>query len=235
MSGSARLPYGCLAVRRVRGGVLHKADGTTQLFEEYDKAVEARQTWIAEELLPRAAEVVRQARESFVRGCTIKGRSGRHSGASAYEVWRDIYSPGGELLESIKLGLLVPDEAVAGRIAAHANTRFPEPSVESLRADSKTTVTETVVWSVGLYLNGSYSRLPAFDSWSFSFPVEGVLHLLNELAADGWAVAQVSEDRGLVRSQTNPTDSVVTTARYLLVREFRPCGAGTEPGPRAPH
>jgi hypothetical protein len=58
--------------------------------------------------------------------------------------------------------------------------------------------------------------------WDFGLPMEGILSVLNDLAIDGWSVAHVSEDRGVFRGQTNATDSAVTKARYLLVRNRQP-------------
>ncbi len=105
------------------------------------------------------------------------------------------------------------------QISAEAQRRFPDPTPESLFNVSKTSVTETVVWAVGLYLEGKYERLPAFEDWAFGLPIKDLLVVLNDLVQQGWSVAHVSEDRGLYAGTTNNTDSSVTTARYLLVRE----------------
>jgi hypothetical protein len=215
MTNSGR-SYGCLAVTRRRGGLFRKPDGATERFEEHAAAVDARAAWLSTEILPEATAAARKAREEFVRGCTVKGRSGKQAGI--FQVFRDIYGPAGELLETLKLGLAFSEDVVTRRIEALATDRFPEPTLANLQGISDSKVVETVVWTAGVYLDGEYTRLPAFDSWTFGFPIEGVIGVLNTLSRDGWSVAQVSEDRGLITGANGHPDSAVTTARYLLVR-----------------
>lgn len=57
-----------------------------------------------------------------------------------------------------------------------------------------------------------------WTDWSYGFPVEKTLAVLDALAAQGWRVARVSEDRGLYRGDDAESDSSVTTCRHWLVR-----------------
>lgn len=210
MSETSR--YGYFVIMRAKGGAFRRADGTTETFEEHAKAMAAQKAWVAEELLPEATATTLQARETFIRQCTLKERRVKRSGFLAPDdVYVDILGPNGE-----DLGL-VKDNAEA-EIAQRARHRFPDPSADELVASSGTRVTETVVWAAGLYLGGKYQRLAAFEDWAFGFPIENVLGVLNDLSAEGWSVVHVSEDRGLYTGRTTQTDSAVTRARYLLAR-----------------
>lgn len=58
-----------------------------------------------------------------------------------------------------------------------------------------------------------------WTEWSYGFPIERTLVVLAALAADGWRVARVSEDRGLYKGDDAPSDSSVTTTRHWLIRD----------------
>jgi len=100
--------------------------------------------------------------------------------------------------------------------------RFPEPTPWGLASEIDGGVEKIVVWAASLFVNGEETRLPAFSTWEFGLPIQSVLGVLNELAAEGWAVTHVSEDRGIYGGTTNRTDSATTRARYLLMRDSQP-------------
>jgi hypothetical protein len=58
-----------------------------------------------------------------------------------------------------------------------------------------------------------------WTEWSYGFPIEKTLTVLAALAAKGWRVARVSEDRGLYKGDDAASDSSVTTTRHWLVRD----------------
>jgi len=58
-----------------------------------------------------------------------------------------------------------------------------------------------------------------WTEWSYGFPIERTLVVLAALAADGWRVARVSEDRGLYKGDDATSDSSVTTTRHWLTRD----------------
>jgi hypothetical protein len=208
------LEYGYFAIMRVKGGVFHKADGTTETFEDYNKAINARKEWLEKEHLPKVLEATREAREKFRSECTIHERRVKQQGfLNPDRVYSDICGPDGRVL-----GQVVGDNQ-ATQIEEYAAEHHPDPTLESVAADQEAKVTEKVMWAAATYLGGQYKRLPAFEDWAFGLPLEKILSILNNLASEGWSVAQVSEDRGIYAGTTNATDSAVTKARYLLVRE----------------
>lgn len=209
---SAKHQYGYLAIERVHGGLLTLPDGE-QLFEEYAKADDALHKWVTEDLLPKAVEQAQQKRKAFVDGCTWDERKVKQPGLlTADLVVREVLDPDGAVIGN-------PDVAdFAEIVEKEALERFPEPNVRGVANQSDGKVKQVVVWKVALYVDGQHKSLPAFSTWSFGLPIKGVLEVLDELAEDGWSVAHVSEDRGLYKGLTNQTDSAVTTARYLLVR-----------------
>lgn len=197
---------------RVKRWLFKGPDGTTEDFEDEQQAKNAQTFWIEKEVLPTALKDVRASRDRFVRECTVRQRRVKQSGFLTPDlVIEEIHGPDGEMLTTVKGDAHVQIEDLAAK-------RFPDPTAYNLGPRGGTTV-QTVAWAAGLYLDGTYKRLPAFPHWAFGLPIENVLAVLNDLAAQGWSVAHVSEDRGLYAGLTNRTDSAVTTARYLLVRE----------------
>jgi len=205
--------YGYLAISRAHGGLLKFPDGEHQLFEDHEKAVEAWHEWVADNLLRKAVEQVRQERKAFIDGCTWDERKIKQPGLLTPDsVVRYVLDPDGKVIgdpDSVDFNEIVEEKALE---------KFPEPDVGGAAFKSGSGVEQVVIWTVGLYTDGKYRQLPAFSSWSFGLPIEGVLAILNELAKKGWSVVHVSEDRGLYAGITNQTDSAVTTARYLLTR-----------------
>jgi hypothetical protein len=207
------LEYGYFAIMRVKGGVFHKADGTTETFEDYSKAINARKEWLQNEKLPTALSAIRDSRAKFCSECTIHERRDKQEGFRKPDhVYHEICDPDGRVL-----GRVVSD--ASAQIEKYAADLYPDPTPQSVAGDEEAKVIEKVMWAAATYLGGQYKRLPAFEDWTFGLPLEKILSVLNDLASDGWSVAQVSEDRGIYAGTTNATDSAVTKARYLLVRE----------------
>jgi hypothetical protein len=207
------LEYGYFAIMRVKGGVFHTADGTTETFEDYNKAINARKEWLEKEHLPKVLEATREAREKFRSECTIHPRRVKQQGfMNPDRMYSEICGPDGAVLGQ------VTGANHAAQIEKYAAERHPDPTPQSVTANEETKVTEKVMWAAATYLGGQYKRLPAFEDWAFGLPLEKILSVLNDLASEGWSVAQASEDRGIYAGATNATDSAVTKARYLLVR-----------------
>jgi hypothetical protein len=189
-------------------------DGEKQSFETYARAVQARQEWIEKNSLAAAKKHADEEREAFIAGCTVQEERIKQPGLLNPDLIRKwVVTPDGKILG---------DAPVSGRekvIAEAAEEKFPEPTVGSLLNSLAGGVEKIVVWAASLYLDGQPKELPAFSTWSFGLPIEDVLRVLNEIAAEGWYVVQVSEDRGIYAGETNQTASAVTTARYLLARD----------------
>ncbi len=208
-----KVEYGVFALARAKGGTFHKPDDTTERFDSYDEAVRTRQAWIDDEALPKAVAAARQSREAFCEECTTQVRRVKQQGLLNPDRFvTDIHGPDGTVIARD-----VGDDE-EDRIASLAQASFPDPT-EKLPHDELGHVAERVVWRASLFIDGERKDLPAVDSWAYGLPIESVLGVLNELAAEGWSVVQVSEDRGIYAGVTNNTDSAVTKARYLLVRE----------------
>jgi hypothetical protein len=208
-----KVEYGFFALARAKGGIFRKADGSTESFEHREEAVRARDAWLTNEELPKAVSAVRRSRAQFSEDCTVQERRVKQSGFLNPDlVFRDLHGPDGEVIAQG-----IGDDATA-QIATAAERCFPNPTISNLPASAEYIVKDQVIWHASLFLNGEAKRLPAFETWIYGFPIEGVLTVLNDLAADGWSVVQASEDRGIYVGATNQTDSAVTRARYLLVR-----------------
>jgi hypothetical protein len=210
-----KVEYGFFALARAKGGTFHKPDGSTEPFDSHDEAVRAHNAWIVDEALPKAVAAARQAREAFCESCTTNVRRVKQQGLLNPDRFvTDIHDPDGKVIAQD-----VPDDELADRIANVARTRYPDPTRENLPNGERGHIADRVVWQASLFIDGERKDLPAFDRWTYGLPIEDVLGVLNELAAEGWSVVQTSEDRGIYAGVTNTTDSAVTKARYLLVRE----------------
>lgn len=205
--------YGYLAFERVHGGIVTLPDEEPQLFEDYAEAGRAWQKWVQEVALPKAQQKVDEDRQAFIEGCELRERKIKEPGLLTPDrIVEEAHDADGRSLGNVAQGGFdaVVEEA--------AREKFPDPDVHNLPYGDQVGNKQIVVWAVGLYLNGEHKRLPAFTNWEFGFPIDGALKILNQLAAEGWSVANVSEDRGIYKGQTNQTDSWVTKARYLLTR-----------------
>ena len=209
-----RKQYGYFALRRAHGGIATLPNGEKKSFETYADAVKARQSWIEENRLADAKKQAEEERQAFVAGCTVKEERIKQPGLLTSDLIRKwVVGPDGEFLGN-------PTEGEREKIIADAAAeKFPEPTAGGLVSSLAGGVEKIVVWATSLYLDGSRKELPAFNAWNFGLPIEDVLRVLNEIAAEGWYVVQVSEDRGIYAGETNQTASAVTTARYLLARD----------------
>lgn len=206
--------YGYLALQRVHGGIATMPDGDKQYFETFEAALSARQQWIVENSLEKAKAEVAEKRREFAEGCRLEVERIKQPGLlSADEIRRTVFTSGGE-----SLGYST-EQAYDAVVQKAALERFPEPTPNSLFDSLSGGVEKIVVWAASLYLDGEPKQLPAFSSWEFGLPIESVLGVLNEIAADGWRVVHVSEDRGVYSGITNQTAAGVTKARYLLARD----------------
>jgi hypothetical protein len=205
--------YGYLAIERVHGGILKLPGGESRLFDVYEKAEDAWLDWVRENALPAAVQKAQEEREAFTAGCEMKERRIKQPGLLNPDlVVKEVHGPEGRLLGN------ADNEDFDDLAEKVALERFPEPNLGNVAQATNGGAEKVVVWAAGLYLDGEYKALPAFQYWTFGLPIEAVLKVLNELAAAGWSVVHVSEDRGLYAGVTNQTDSWVTKARYLLAR-----------------
>jgi hypothetical protein len=207
--------YGYLAFERVHGALVTLPDEKPEIFEDEAEAARRWDRWLIDVGLPRAKEVVAEQRASFIEGCEVHEQRVKQSGLLTPDlIVREVHDVDGNPLGNLG------QEDFDAVVEAAALKRFPEPSAHDHPYGDKVGTKRIVVWAVGLYIDGEYKRLPAFTNWTFGFPIDGALKVLNQLAAEGWSVAHVSEDRGIYKGLTNQTDAAVTTARYLLTRRM---------------
>jgi hypothetical protein len=103
-----------------------------------------------------------------------------------------------------------------------------EPHVPTQDEDYETWLAETGavgieqrVW-IGIEIepDGSEREFEdGLEDWRFGAPLAGINHELNRLAADGWVVVSVSEDKGLYLGSDSRDESYPARIRYLLGRE----------------
>lgn len=205
--------YGYLALQRVHGGIATMPDGDKQYFESYEAAATAHQEWITENRLGEEKAKVAEERREFIEGCKVEEERIKQPGMLSPDlIKKKVLGPEGEILGD-------PTQQEFDTIVdLAASQRFPEPNAFGLGQTLDGGVEKIVVWAASLYLDGEPKQLPAFSSWDFGLPIEGVLAVLNQIATDGWRVVHVSEDRGVYAGITNRTDASVTKARYLLAR-----------------
>jgi hypothetical protein len=218
VSGSVQ-EYGYLALRRDYGGVFTLPDGKKEFFDQQAEAEASRQKWIAEKVLPNAERKVEEKRRVFAEGCRVQEERLKQPGLlTSDRILQNVLDADGTYL-----GEATAEDFLA-IVEKAALKKFPDPIHELLASGATGAVEKQVVWAAGLYLGGTFESLPAIWTWNFGLPIEDALRILNDLAAEGWRVVSVSEDRGIYRGATNQTDSAVTTVRYLLAREL-PAGS----------
>jgi hypothetical protein len=181
----------------------------------------ARQWWHDNEQVI-AAQVFRQNNASWQRRLAnwnahtdIEfGKERLHEGGPRVDVARIRFPDGTESV--------APPEAAKDYVAEEFRALNPPPTVAAQFADWRDTVqiAETPTW-IGRFFNGDQD-LPldmGLPTSQFGFPIREVLSCLDRLAADGWQVVHVSEDRGLHHPEGDPAhESAVSTVRYLLSR-----------------
>lgn len=108
-------------------------------------------------------------------------------------------------------------QAAIEEAAAVAHPISERSDGEGANKDLK--IEEAAVWEAVLFIDGERRSLADILSWEFHFPIRDVIARLDELAAEGWTVAHVSEDRGVYTSKLAANISAPVAARYLLVRD----------------
>lgn len=91
------------------------------------------------------------------------------------------------------------------------------PSFQEWKSEQPSSEHRT--WVCEWFADGQRSTPPQFarrPEHSYGLPIEALLGVLNDLAAQGWVVVSVSEDRGIYAGVDAPTDSGPTKIRYLL-------------------
>lgn len=113
-----------------------------------------------------------------------------------------------------------PEEKILSHMRVAAERAHPAPdSGDGEFAGPGPGLEKVDVWEASLFLDGERRALPDIGSWEFFFPIEAVITQLEELAKEGWAIAHVSEDRGVYSSKLASSISAPVATRYLLVRE----------------
>ncbi|GAB3186853.1 hypothetical protein FHX75_111294 [Micromonospora palomenae] len=86
--------------------------------------------------------------------------------------------------------------------------------------ETKASVNNVRSWSAGFVEDGRESEVDIGmpTAWSCGLPAKEIVQQLDLLAADGWKLVHVSEDRGIYRGADASTDSSPTTVRYMLQR-----------------
>jgi hypothetical protein len=142
------------------------------------------------------------------------GKERLHDGGPRVDVARIRFPDGTESV--------APPEAAQEYVAETFRSEHPPPTVAAQFADWRDTVQVTAVQTwVGRLFNGT-ENVPVdigLPTSQFGYPIREVLNCLDRLTMDGWRVEHVSEDRGTYHPESDATsESVVTTARYLLAR-----------------
>jgi hypothetical protein len=113
-----------------------------------------------------------------------------------------------------------PKEKILSHLRVAAERAHPAPdSGEGEFAGPGPELEKVNVWEASLFLEGERQALPDIGSWEYFFPIQAVVTQLEGLAEEGWAIAHVSEDRGVYSSKLASSVSAPVATRYLLVRE----------------
>lgn len=143
------------------------------------------------------------------------GKERLHDGGPRVEVARITFPDGTDG---------VVDPAVAhDYITEEFQARFPPPTAPAQFADWRETVQigELHTWASCLYQGGEQIPLDiGLPAAEFGYPIREVLGCLDRLAADGWQIVHVSEDRVGHHAADGELarENGVGTARYLLSR-----------------
>lgn len=205
--------YGYLALKRNYGGLITFPGGDQKAFDTHEEAEASWQKWVEEKGLPEATRKAEEKRRAFIEGAQVTEERVKQPGLlSADKVFKRVHDAEGNYLgdaTDAEFEVIVENAAIE---------KFPAPKQHTVAEELGAEVKKLVAWAVALYLDGERRERPAIWRWDFGFPIEDTLAILNELAAEGWEIVNVSEDRGIYKGVTNLTDSAVTTVRYLLVR-----------------
>lgn len=227
--------YAFFAIQRVKDEVVTEPDGTRSFHEPGagQRVVEQRrgQAERGTAKRERAAEDAHRQRTaewnehrqrwidqlSLETVETLTRGHGKRRAPTKYYVDRVTFPDGGveEFFQS----------NTKGEIEARYTRDHPLPRRPSARQDAAPhaalpTWRAERTWRAELFLPTGRQALPMRPlSWPYGFPMEEVMNVLNDLAQDGWSVLHVSEDRGLYTGADTPTDSGLTSVRYLLRRD----------------
>jgi hypothetical protein len=210
--------------------------GQEPLVVTKDAGDEAARQWWDEHVRTAAAQVFEHTSAHWERalaewqaGTEVEvGKERLHEGGPRVEVAHVRFPDGTQ-------GVVDP-AVVHDYIAEEFRARNPHPTVAAQFADWRDTVqiAELRTW-VGWLFNGAEHRpvdmgLPPSQ---FGYPIREVIGCLDRLAADGWQVVHVSEDRtahldsrGAYPDGDGTPESAVTTVRYLLSRPELSAGRG---------
>jgi hypothetical protein len=200
--------------------------GQDPLVVTKDAGDDAARQWFDEHVRVAAAQVFEHTSDSWERGLA------EWQAAAVVEVGKERLHDGGPRVEVAHIRFpdgtqsVVDPAAVHDFIAEEFRARNPHPTVAAQFADWRDTVqvAELHTW-VGWLFNGAEHRpvdmgLPVSQ---FGYPIREVLGCLDRLAADGYQVVHVSEDRAAhpegraaYPDGDGVTESAVTTVRYLL-------------------
>jgi hypothetical protein len=102
-------------------------------------------------------------------------------------------------------------------LSRHPKPRFPVSPFQQWFRLLK--VSSERIWVARLFEDGKETPMPMnVERRQFNFPIPEVLSLLDTLSRAGWTIVHVSEDRGLYSGEDAPSESAITTVRYLLRR-----------------
>jgi len=165
-------------------------------------------------------------------GASWDQRLAEWQAATQVQVGKERLHDGGPRVDVARISFPDGTDGVVDPAAAHDyiteefRARFPQPTVAAQFADWRDTVqvAELRTWT-GWLFNGA-ERMPVnigLPVAEFGYPIREVLGCLDRLAADGWQIVHVSEDRtghldGWVsRPDGEPSSEPgVTVVRYLL-------------------
>jgi hypothetical protein len=182
---------------------------------------EAARQWWHENERAAAAQIFRQNNASWQR------KLADWDARTDIEISKERLHEGGPRVDVARIRFPDGSEGVASPESAHDyveqefRAENPPPTVAAQFADWRDTVrvAEIHTW-VGRLFDGT-QNLPVdigLPASQFGYPIREVLSCLDRLAADGWQVLHVSEDRGHYPENDAAHESRVTTVRYLLSR-----------------
>ena len=107
-------------------------------------------------------------------------------------------------------------------VEIEAKRNIPDPDPPDIPAYSSwydSNKRDVRTWRVELHTaEGSVPLSFDAGNWSWGYPIQGALSLLDQLDSDGWQVLHISEDHGLYRGADAQDESYPTRVRYLLRR-----------------
>jgi hypothetical protein len=196
--------------------------GRDPLVAPHGAGDEAARQWWHDNGQAVASQIYRQNNAAWQRkladwsaGTDIEfGTERLHDGGPRIDVARIRFPDGSERV--------APPETAKEYVEEEFRAENPPPTVAAQFADWRDTVhiAELRTWIARLF-NGT-ENVPldmGLPRTQFGYPIMEVLSCLDRLAADGWHVVHVSEDRGLPYQEGDPaSEPGVSVVRYLLSR-----------------